>query len=145
MFRIIQWLFNQPIDPPEQPETTSDRSNPEPNTNEGYRTNVRTVLIPNLASGGHYEKDLSSPFWNAMSKMTEGSFVRYESVDREWHVFAVVDPPAYGRLGHHDLSIVVRRVSTLREFTMPARLLSPCDASFRRRDGSRIRPGEGHR
>jgi hypothetical protein len=104
----------------------------------------RTVRIPGPTQ--IYEKDLSSPFWAAVAKMQPGSYVAYESVGREWHVFRVEQGPEYGRpevLG--DVSVVVRRVTTGARFTMPASRLTPCESGFVSRDGTRIRKGEGYR
>lgn len=92
-----------------------------------------------------YEKDLSSPFWAAVAKMQPDAFVKYESVDREWHVFVVEEGPRYGRVGVGDVSVVVRRVSTRKQFTMPVNRLTPCDRSFAARDGTPIRKGESFR
>jgi len=104
------------------------------------------ILIPSEGSDTVYEKDLSSPFWADVARMRPGAFVRYESADKAWHVFTVVDGPKYGRRdfeGGIGLSVVVRRVSTGRVFTMPPNRLRSCEPAFARRDGTKVKPGEG--
>lgn len=102
-----------------------------------------TVTIPGPTRD--YVKSTSSPFYRNIAKMTAGSYVKYESVDEEWHVFVVEGGPEYGRPAVNDISVVVRRVSTGRVFTMPAARLTACDASFASRDGTPIRRGESWR
>lgn len=106
----------------------------------------RKIVIPSEGSDRVYEYDLSSPFWADVAKMQPGSFVKYESLDKDWHVFTVVDGPKYGRRdfdGGIGLSVVVRRVSTGRVFTMPPKRLRSCEPAFARRDGTNVKPGEG--
>jgi hypothetical protein len=77
--------------------------------------------------------------------MQPGSFVKYQSAAREWHVFVVVEGALYGRNKEAGLSVVVRRVSTGQVFTMPPDRLRSCPPSFAAQDGKRIPRGESWR
>jgi hypothetical protein len=121
-----------------------------PPVHEDYQAHVVDVRSGTMtlysAAGSVYEKSLSSPWWAAAAKLERGTFARYGSVGREWHIFIVVEGPLYGRRDHQNvgggLSVVAQRVSTREVFTMPADALEACAASFASRDGTPIRRGE---
>lgn len=77
--------------------------------------------------------------------MQPGSFVKYQSAAQTWHVFQVVEGPAYGREGGLGLSVVVKRIRTGEVFTMPPNRLRSCPPTFVAQDNKPIPKGENWR